>query len=252
MNIAIFCLLLINIGWTISLYFLSDHGTIYNYLYNLSYGLNFILGSYFSASYFRQYPLYRNSLKYFFLAFTSFSLAQFVWLHYNVISHTAVPYPGIADIFWVLFYPLIALGFVRLLKQLGSPLSIVNLVEISFTSCVIYLLLSSFLDIQTTQIGLPVLTQILNYTYPIADAILIGLCIITLRSQIGHLNPQLLYFIFGFATLALGDTLFSYQTTIETYWNGNIADLCYAISGYFILMGTISLNKLFQPTQIIT
>jgi hypothetical protein len=69
-----------------------------------------------------------------------------------------------------------------------------------------------------------------------------------LRTQTGHLNTHLLYFIFGFIALAGGDTLFAYQTTLESYWNGNIADATFSIAGFLLLLGIINLPKLFEHT----
>lgn len=245
MNIIAFLLLIINVSWTVFLYLLDSHSTLLNYLYNLSYGLNFIVSAFYCFIYLKKCPLHRTSLFYFLSSFITFSIAQLIWIYYNVVAHTEIPYPGSADIFWVLFYPLIAIGFANLLKEIGSPLKLSNYVELGIISSIIFLILSTFLALDSSQLNLPFITKLLNYTYPIADSLLIGFSIITLRSQVGHLNPKLLYFIFGFALLTVGDTLFAHQTATNSYWNGNIADLAYAISGYFILMGVISLKQLF-------
>lgn len=249
MQLFTFCLLIINIAWAMALYFLPSHTTIYNYLYNFSYGLNFILAAILCFKYLKAHPLYRSSLIIFGISFTFFSVAQIVWIYYNVIVRTEVPYPGPADLFWLLFYPTMALGFTTLLAKLKATLTFTNYIEIIITSGIIFLLLSSFLSLNETQIGVSLLTQFFNYAYPVLDAILIALGITILRSQAGHIIPQLLYFIFAFVLLAAGDTIFAYQNTLETYWNGNIVDLIYAISGALFLLGIINLPTLFISSK---
>ena len=47
----------------------------------------------------------------------SYGIAQFVWVFYNVFSNVEVPYPSVADIFYLLFYTLTFLGFIFLLQK---------------------------------------------------------------------------------------------------------------------------------------
>lgn len=245
-------LLILNVVWTVFLYFQPSHTTSINYLYNLSYGLNFFLASYLCFGYIKKFLNFRVSLNFFNLSFISFFIAQLVWLYYNLIIKTAVPYPGWADFFWLLFYLLIATGFIVLLRTLKSALTIANYIEIFITAGIIFLIISSFLSLNTSQAGLPILTQFLNYAYPVADAFLIALSITTLRSQAGRLKTMLLFFIFGFIGLAVADTFFAYQTTLEVYWNGNIVDLIYAFSGFLLLMAIIYLPRLFATPETLT
>lgn len=246
MQIFAIILLIFNILFCGFLYFEPTHTTNLNYLYNASYGLNFLLASYLSFSFLKAFPKQQSALLSFASAFTSFTVAQAIWIYYNLFTNTEIPYPGPADFFWVLFYFLIALGVVLLLKSFSVSLTFSNLMEILVISGLIFLIISSFLSLNNTQVGLPFLTKLLNYAYPICDSILIALSITALRSHIGRLNSNFLYFIFGFIALTIGDTTFAYQTTLETYWNGNITDLTYAISGFLLLIATINLPKLFN------
>jgi len=246
MQIILFLLLILNLISSIWLYTLEAHNTFFNYLYNFSYGLNFLLGLYYCFSRIPKYFKFRALLIYFGLASLSFFVAQLIWLYYNLYATTAIPYPSIADYFWLAFYPLIGIGFMLLLKALKSTLNLSMLIEIIITAGVIFLVLSSFLSLNNTTLNLPILTVILDYAYPIFDSIIISIAIAALRSQAGRLHSQILYFVFGFIGLAVGDTLFTYQTALNTYWNGNIVDAIYAISCFLIMMGFISLPALVE------
>lgn len=244
MQLFTFFLLILNLFWSVLLHFEPTHSTLLNYLFNLSYGLNFAIASLLSFSYIKRFPLYKTALTFFGVSNLFFFIAQLIWVYYNVIVMSEIPYPGPSDFFWLMFYPLIGTGFLILLKNLKAQLNLADIFEFVVVSSIIFLIISSFLTLNSSQEGLPVLTQVLNYLYPVFDSILIGLSVATLHSQAGQLKYHLLYFIFGFATLVIADTLFAYQTTIETYWNGNSADLIFSIAGFFLLMGIIHLPNL--------
>ena len=250
MQLITFLLLIVNIVWSVLLYnFEPTHVSNWNYLYNFGYGLNYLLAAGLSFSYLKKYTSARPALMFFGVGFLLFFIAQVIWVYYNVIANLPVPYPGPADFFWLLFYVMMGIGFFLLLANIKSTFSPANLLETIVSSGVIFLLLSSFLSLNNTQYGLPLLTQFLNYAYPLADAILISLSIVTLRTQTGHLHAYLLFFIFGFMSLAVGDTLFAYQTTLETYWNGNITDVAYSFAGFLLLLGAINLPRLLDSTH---
>ncbi len=245
MQIFAFLLLLLNISGTFFFYTQEVHISNLNYLYNLTCGLNFLVASLLAFSYEKKFRSYSIPLVLFALGFLSFFVAQMAWMYYNLFVMSEVPYPGIADLFFLIFYALVISALILMLKKLGSKIALANFIEIIFVSALFFLIISSFLSLYESQAGLPLLTRLLNYAYPVFDSLLIAAGIMALRTQVGHLNPLILYFVFGFMCLAFGDTFFAYQTTLGTYWNGNVTDLMFASSGFFLLMGTISMPKLF-------
>jgi hypothetical protein len=113
----------------------------------------------------------------------------------------------------------------------------------------IFFITYSFVQTSSPQEGLPFLIRVLNLSYPFFDSLLIAFTLTAIRSQLGHLQPLLLYFVFSFTALAFSDSLFAYQTTLETYWNGNVVDALYAISGFLFAMGTATIHTLLHAPQ---
>ena len=249
MQILTFLILIFNICLTLFFYQTKTHSSFFNYFYNLSYGLNFFLATIISFTQIRKYPIYKKPLVLITFSYCLFSFAQSTWIYYNLFLRQDVPYPSIADYFWIAFYIVIFVGFILLLQALSSKITAANTVEAVVISTITFLILSSFLSLNTNSQNLSLLTKVLNYSYPVWDSILISLGIATLRSASGKINPHLLYYIFGFMSLAVGDTIFAYQTSNQTYWNGNIADLFYALAGFSILMATINIPRLLEYNQ---
>jgi hypothetical protein len=134
MQVVTILLLILNIAWSRLLYLEPTHDTIWNYLYNLGYGLNFIIAAIICIKYFIKFVNFRPTLFFFGVGFSLFSLAQFIWMYYNIIAHLPVPYPGLSDLFWILFYPCMWLAFILLIKNLGSNKSLFLVVLFFFCS----------------------------------------------------------------------------------------------------------------------
>jgi hypothetical protein len=47
-------------------------------------------------------------------------------------------------------------------------------------------------------------------------------------------------------SLTFGDTIFAYQTSLDTYWNGNMVDIFFSLSGFFFAMGIYSMPTLLN------
>ncbi|KND49038.1 MAG: Sensor histidine kinase [Parcubacteria bacterium C7867-005] len=242
-------LLVINVLWSVWLYNIPEHETAANFLYNLAYGLNFLIASIACLFYIKKHPPYRNIYIAMFVGSAVFFVAQLIWLYYNLIARTEVPYPGIADLFWLLFYPFIGLGFALIMKRIKINFSLSRVFEIFIIFIAMFSIINSFISINSVQESLPLLTKVLNLTYPFFDSILLALALSTIHSKVGSLQPHILYFVFTFIILAFADTLFAYSTSAESYWNGNYVDLLYAVAGYLFAMGIISLPQLLQANE---
>lgn len=241
--------LILNLIWSIALYLEPTHVTAFNYLYNLSYGLNFLLATYISFSFMKTCRIHHPIHIVMGLGSLSFFIAQLIWVYYNLILFAEVPYPGLADLFWMLFYPFTAIGGVLVMKEIKINFTWDRILEILLTFAIVFSIIFSFISVNKIQEQLSPLTQLLNLSYPFFDALLLTLTLTAIRSQLGKLQPVLLYFMFAFVALAFGDTLFAYQTTLGYYWNGNIIDAIYAFAGYLYTLGILSLPQIIHPEE---
>lgn len=239
----------LNIIYSVILYFTTSHNTVFNYLYNLSYGLYYLLVAYFCLKNLKKNKTNTLSLYlYLGIGSLSFFLAQLIWISYN-LSGLNVPYPGLADLFWVIYYPLTALGMYQVARLIGIRFEWGRFVGVVVTFGVNLLLLYSFMS-KSLSPDPSLLVNILNWSYPVFDALLLTMSLTMIRSQLGHLQPQLLYFVASFIFLAFGDAIFAYQTSLDLYWNGNLVDALYALSGALFLLGVHSLPKIIYVDRL--
>lgn len=250
MKKILFILLIFNLGFCAWLYTLPTHDTTFNFLYNLSYGLLFLVAAVTSFRLARICSVHRPIHLALGLGALSFTLGQISWFVYNFYLKTDVPYPGLPDAFFMGFYIFAALGGILIMKQsIDIKFSWGQLIEIFITTGVIFHIINSFIRSAAPQEATPLLTQLLNYSYPFFDSLLIVLTLTAIRSKLGKLQPLLLYFMLGFMTLGFADTLFTYQTSLGTYWNGNFVDALFSIGGFFFALGVIYLPNLLHAND---
>ncbi len=246
MRIIYFLVLLFSISYALWLGNIDSHTTSFNYLFNIFGSINFLLAGVTGIYYYKKYK--EHKVIYFTLALSAISyfIAQLTWYFYNTYYVTEIPYPSYTDLFFLIFYISLALGGILTMIKIKFKFHFTSIIEIVAVALVIILITHSYID--TVSITRPetILEAILNYAYPVLDAILISLTLAAIRSQMGRLQPMLLYFIISFIMLTFGDTIFGYQTSLGTYWNGNIVDICFSISGYFFAMGIINIPSLLD------
>lgn len=162
---------------------------------------------------------------------------QSAWTYLNVIAEVEVPYPSIADIGYFAIIPCYGLGMYFFAKVSGSKSSFNTLygkIQV-FVIPVALLLLSYFMFLKdlTIDLALPVKT-FLDYGYPIGEAIVISLALLTYGLSKGTLGGtmknKILFLIGAFILQYITDTTFLYRIAEETYFNGDIVDLMYATS----------------------
>lgn len=240
-------LLIFNLVYCAWLYSLRGHDTQFNYFYNISYALNFgvsAIACLTSAFACHKHRWIHLSLG---LGSVCFGFAQLSWFIYNSYLHTDVPFPGVPDYFFIGFYIFVALGGILTMYQaIDIKFHLSQILEIAAVTGVLFLIINSFISSTTPQIDLPLTTQLLNYIYPFFDSLLVVLTLTAIRSKLGALQPLLLYFMFAFILLAFADTLFTYQSSLEIYWNGNIVDAIFALGSFFFAMGILSLPTLLH------
>jgi hypothetical protein len=228
------------LGWHLILFFTNQTTTQWNYLFNTAYAL-----LYFSAGVVGLFGVKLHGIKSavgrevfaIALGMFGFSIGLFIWSYYNIIAKVGVPFPSIADFFFVLYIPFIGYGIINLLGIFGLFYSKRIMYE-SLTVFILVAILIVFLgnppDLSTQ---LPLLTKALNVFYLLGDTFLVTLGVMLIRLTQGRINSSFFFFIGALLVMACADLLFSYRTGTGIYWNGDISDLLYAFAGFLFSMG---------------
>ncbi len=226
--------------WSGILFFTGQRSTEWNYLYNAGYSLLFFsvgIISLFGVKLHGLSSAVGKELLSIALAMFGFSLGLFVWCYYNVIVKIGTPYPSIADFFFVLYIPFLGYGILNLLRVFGMLYSTRILMEtiiIFGVSSILIFFVGNPPDLSNE---LPLLEKSLNIFYLLGDAFLISLGYMLIRLTRGRIHGSFFFLVGALFAMAAADLTFAYRTGTEVYWNGDISDLLFVLSGFLFGLG---------------
>ena len=239
----LYFLLGILLVWYLYLLILPTKNTVLNYLYNLGYSLAFFTSagiSIYGIKILGFGAKVSKSLLFFGLAAFLYATGLVIWVYFNLVLKVAIPYPSVADIFFVAFYPVLGLG---ILTVLGTFVTISNkkvIFETMFLAIVAVFLIN-ILNRPDLSANLSVLTKVLNVAYPLFDVLLISLTYVSIRISSRKIEPSLMLIICALIFQAAGNLLFSYRSATNIYWNGDIADFFLTMAGISIAFAVINI-----------
>lgn len=179
------------------------------------------------------------------------AFGQFTWTFYNLILRVEVPYPSIADIGYLSIIPFYSLAMVNFARASGVHLSLrsyMSKLQVVIVP-IVMLVISYLLFLQDYEFDFSAPVRIfLDFGYPMGEAIIISVAILTLwlsRNYLGGLmKPKIRYIIFAFFVLYITDYTFLYRASRELYVNGGIVDLMYTFSFLVMSIGLLIVSTL--------
>ena len=158
--------------------------------------------------------------------------AELSWAVYYFFLNVSVPYPSIADIFYIGGYMPIIAGLVLYLTTFRVAISRKGVAVAFLVIAVAVALAMAFvLPIEFAE-NEPALTVFTDLLYPILDLALFSLTVVALAIFIGgSISKWWVLFAAGSVLYVVGDEFFLYQVAAGTYYNGSIDDLLF-ILGY--------------------
>ncbi|HEX4774291.1 MAG TPA: hypothetical protein VH234_02135 [Candidatus Saccharimonadales bacterium] len=176
-----------------------------------------------------------------------------IWSYYNFFKHVPAPYPSVADIgfapsifFWILgtFFLSAATGArLALRRSLRAKVFVV-------AAPLILLVPSYYVQVHLARGGVLIppgetlLKTILDIAYPIGDflALIFATLVYALsRRYFGGLyRAAILLLLTGLAIMYCADSIFSYTTTKNTYYNADWGDLLLTVGLYVITLGILA------------
>jgi hypothetical protein len=242
LSVFYFAFFLVMVIWSITLFSTHQTTTDWNYLFNVGSAFLFLSGgtiAFFGAKKFGINNSVGHELLSVGTGVTLFGIGLSIWSYYNLVLRVASPYPSLADVVYVFYSPILAYGLANLLRVYGVALS----KKIYFEALVIFTLAATLIvtvivppDLSAK---LPILVRALNLYYPLGDSMLITLGIMMVRLTQGKIHNSFFFFLVALFSMAAADFLFSYRTTAGTYYNGDLSDIFYALSGLMFTLGII-------------
>lgn len=261
-----FLLLLIVFWFVIHLNHLT--GGFYNYLYSFLFGLIPLVGG--IVAIFRSHiwgglrSAVGKAVFYIGLGILLWGCGEMIWSYYNFFLGVAAPYPSLADIGFapsIFFY---GLGSMYLSNATGAKFAWRNhyaklfvtiaLAIISFFSY--YILVTVARNGIVIPPGETTLKAILDVAYPLGDFVALCLAVIisglSFRYLGGKYKADINSILLGLGVMFVADSLFSYTTTVGTYYNADFGDLLLTVGVFLLTFGVLgfySLKAASTPTN---
>lgn len=188
------------------------------------------------------------------IAMTSYFLGDIIWAIIELYLNQN-PFPSIADVFYLLFYPFFALGLYFLPRFSFSKTEKLKIfIDMSIVIISVGLIYWTFLVLPTLLNGQEYFATIVSIVYIIGDFLLLFVLLRLLYSKVDENFVPILLLSTGILALIITDSIFSYQTLQGTYVSGGLLDTGWVLS--FILIGiaafiqaseeSINLEKYFK------
>lgn len=246
--------------WWFTIFFRGIQETTENYLFSLIYSILPLGGGIIGFINARQWGGFASSLGRAVLFISggifAWGIGNLIFGYYNLILGVPIPYPSIADGAFFLLYPLSAIGVLFFFRPTGASFGLRHLSGkfLLLIIPVFFIALSYYLLFIVARGGVIIndgglLKLFLDVAFPVGDVVVITLASIlyslSLKYLGGTFRKPIIFIITGFISTYIADFLFSYTTTVGTYFVGKWVDIFYPTAFLLIDLGLILLNPKF-------
>lgn len=228
--------------WWVILQGLPVRDGLLNYYFNVAFSvfvtLSGFLSWYFSVK--SDFGTKKKIFRYFGLSLLSWGVAGFIWSAANIIYKIDVPYPSVADVFYLLCTFFLGLAFWNLHDLFQTSPKRSHIYVSLFVVLTVYILIFFVLMKPQYAEDVDLVTQTFNYLYPLTDALILSFAAVILltfkkiKFGLGAIVSSLVF-------QAAADIVFGWRDGNGLYWNGDIADLLYFVSGVLLVWGLVRL-----------
>lgn len=254
--IIIFCSALV--FWWLLITIQGLENTTQNFLYGTALGVLPCLASIFGFVNSNKWGGLKSSMgkSVFFLSagLLTWGIGTLVFAYYNIILQVEVPYPSLADLFYIISWPLWAVGMVNLSRATGVTFQLKTaigrialfLVPIFIAALSYYLLIIVARDGVILYTPEDLLKVFFDLAYPIGDIAILTITLLVYGLSFkflgGFFKWPILFALGGFVLNYLGDFSFVYTVTKETFFVANWVDLIYTLTFFCIGLGVSLIN----------
>lgn len=233
---------------------------LYNYLFSFLFGLTPLIGGAVAMFNSKYWGGLKSSVgKAVFLiglGVLCWGFGELIWSYYNFFLNQPAPYPSIADLGFapsIFFY---GLGAIYLSKATGARYGFRNKYAKIFTLGVfaVISIVSYYILIIVARGGVlipegePLIKAILDVAYPLGDFLGLTIAILVSGLSFKYFGGKYLLDIFsilaGLAVMFIADSIFSYTTTIGTYFNADLGDYLLALGTFLLTFGVLGFYKI--------
>lgn len=187
------------------------------------------------------------------LGLICWAIGGLIWAYYNFFGAVDVPYPSLADVAYVMSWPLWMLGAIELSKATGARLSLrkgggklfLLIVPIVVAVLSYYLLVVVARGGALTGGG-EAIKVFFDLAYPLGDVVILSLSLLiyglSLKYLGGRYQQPIVILFSGFVLNYVADFAFSWTTTAETFFVAGPVDLLFMTAMTALSMGVSGLK----------
>jgi len=232
----------------------------YNYLYSFLFGLIPFFGGLAAISSSPQWGGFKSAVgkAVFFIGFGIFlwGCGENIWSYYNFFLGVPAPYPSLADLGFapsIFFY---GLGAIYLSKATGAKFGLRNPFAKFFVvvAPVMIAVFSYYILVVVARGGVVVppgetaLKAVLDIAYPLGDFVGLTISVIVSGLSFKYLGGKYIVDIVailgGLGVMFVADTIFSYTTTVGTYYNADFGDLILTLGTFLLTFGVLGFHTI--------
>jgi len=169
-------------------------------------------------------------------ASASWAIGEGVWCWYQLALNIQVPFPSIADLFFLLAVPLMASGVLLLAKESGAITGTTKalLDGAIIAASLLFISWATALGSVLHSGGESDFARIVGLAYPVGDIVTATVALAALTRARGSYRRRLTLLAAGIVSLAVADSMFAFLTQNGTYGNGNWMDTGW-VAGFLII-----------------
>lgn len=252
------------VAWWLFITFNSYQNTTNNFLYGAVLGLLPIVSSIFGFINAKKWGGFRSvmgrAVTFLSVGLLTWGIGTLVFAYYNIFLNVEVPYPSIADAFYIISWPLWIVSMVNFskatgvkfqLKRISGRLAffIIPLITIGISYYVLIVIARG--GIVSSFEGL--LKTFFDLAYPIGDVAILTIALLIYGLSFNYLGGRFKWSIVitlvGFFMNYFADFTFSYTTTNGTYFVANWVDLIFTVTFFLIGLGVSLLSPTFEKIK---
>ena len=265
-KIAASFMILLVIYWVV-LFISGTKSGFHNIFYSFLFGLTPLIGGLIAALNANVWGGMKSAMgkAVFFVGFGMFLWGggEMVWSYYNFFLSEPAPYPSFADIGFAPSIYFYGLGAVFLSQVTGAKFGLRSKLAKFFViiAPILIIPLSWYLLVTLARGGVLIppgetpLKIVLDIAYPLGSPLALVVAVIisglTFRYMGGRYTLSVLSVLFGLFIMFVGDTIFSYTTTVGTFYNASFGDLMLTIGTFSLTFGALGFYRLREPITLL-
>ena len=178
----------------------------------------------------------------------SWFIAETIWTIYELV-YNINPFPSLADLFFIIGYPMIFCFLIYYLKPVRKAASRKILIGSVLASTAI--LIPSIYMAYDFNPQVSLFENILATSYPVADSIVLVPALVgVILFFKGEVNFTWSLICLGIILQSVGDTSFQFATFTNTYYTGHPSDMVFLWSYLLFSFGVYDHIKIFKKTKL--